>query len=123
MSENTSIEQNTVNPLLLRAWYAGMFLCTGSLVALGIITRDKPVDLYVALGIIVMLAPPVGNLISAVARHNELKRECEEQARRVAERRARLDEEEKKEQEKEKIRAANELAKRHAAREESAQAA
>ena len=118
MSENTNIERDTAR---LKVWYAGMFFCTGSLVALGIISRDKPVDLYVTLGIIAMLIPPVENLISAIARNIELKKEYEERMRRAAERRARLSEAEKKEQEKDKIRAANELAKRHAAKSESAE--
>jgi len=121
MAENTDIEQDMTTPFLLKVWHVAMFFCTASLYVLGTLSKDNSVYLYVALGIITMLIAPVENIIGAVVRNNELKKEYEERNRKLAERRANLNEGERQEQEREKIKAANEFAKRHAAKSGSAQ--
>lgn len=121
MSANTNIERNITTPLLLKTWYVGMFFCTASLYVLGIISRDNSDNSCVVLGIIAMFITPVENIIKAASRNNELKKEYEERKRKAAETRGKQSDEERREQERERIKAANELAKRHAAKSRSAQ--
>src|ERR1017187_8434432 len=119
MSEAASLVPKKTTSFLMMLWYVFMFLCTLILHAIGIFTKDSSVDAYVMLGIIVMLAIPVVNIASAIIRINELKKEDAERERREAELKASLHastEEEIQEQEREKIRAAKELAARQSAR-------
>jgi bacteriorhodopsin len=115
MTESAKKEKKKSISFMLILWYMAMFLCTLALHALGVITQDNSGNSYVAIGILAMIGVPVVNLISAMIKNNELRKEAEERDRKAAERRrAKLDEEERLEQEKEKSRASMEFARRHA---------
>lgn len=111
-------------PILLAVWYLGMFICTMGLHALGFITKDHSVDLYVALGIIAMLGVPLASAINAVIRHNELKKESAEREKQAAEKkREQLNAQRRQELENEKSKAAIEYAHRQADQSKTAKSA
>jgi len=118
MTERVDSEPKKSISIMLVFWYMCMILFTLALHALGIFTKDNSVTPYVILGIIAMLINPVGNMISTVIRINELKKEDAEREQAELAFKAKLNEltpEEIAEHEREKIRAAKELAGRHAA--------
>jgi hypothetical protein len=116
MPENTNAEQSKASFIPLAIWYVGMIFCTVGLCALGIISKDNSVNSYVVLGAIAMCYPPVENMVKTARRNIELRKEYEERKRKAEEEKLMRMEMEKQAQEKGKIMAASELAKRQAAK-------